>query len=270
MFDKYKTEFQAELKGIKEAGTWKAERVIESPQSAAIQVGGREVINFCANNYLGLADNQEIIAASHKALDERGFGMASVRFICGTQDLHKQLEVVISKFMGTDDTILYSSCFDANGGLFEALLGPEPEELVRGREIFASGKLVVEREEALDRGRRLLVARVSVRVELHCQKPEGLLDLHPIGTFWHTKDLAGQRFEMCMLLEFILPWMDHLVISMPANARIMLCPNATVSQHHALRCNCSSTSRAATPTQPAQSRRLSLRISWHRSAPASF
>jgi glycine C-acetyltransferase len=122
MFDKYKSEFQAELKGIKEAGTWKAERVIESPQSAAIKVGGSEVINFCANNYLGLADNKEIIAASKKALDERGFGMASVRFICGTQDLHKQLEAVISKFNGTEDTILYSSCFDANGGLFEIVL----------------------------------------------------------------------------------------------------------------------------------------------------
>jgi glycine C-acetyltransferase len=122
MFDKYKGEFQAELKGIKEAGTWKAERVIESPQSAAIKVGGGEVINFCANNYLGLADNKEIIAASKKALDERGFGMASVRFICGTQDLHKELEAVISKFNGTEDTILYSSCFDANGGLFEIVL----------------------------------------------------------------------------------------------------------------------------------------------------
>jgi glycine C-acetyltransferase len=122
MFDKYKGEFQAELKGIKEAGTWKAERVIESPQSAAIKVGGGEVINFCANNYLGLADNKEIIAAAAKALEERGFGMASVRFICGTQDLHKQLEAVISKFNGTEDTILYSSCFDANGGLFEIVL----------------------------------------------------------------------------------------------------------------------------------------------------
>ncbi len=123
MFDKYKNEFQAELKGIKEAGTWKAERVIESSQSAAIKVGGGEVINFCANNYLGLADNPEIIAAATKALEERGFGMASVRFICGTQDLHKELERTISRFNGTDDTILYSSCFDANGGLFETILG---------------------------------------------------------------------------------------------------------------------------------------------------
>ncbi len=125
MFDKYKSEIQAELDAIKEAGTWKAERIIESPQSAAITVGGEEVINFCANNYLGLADNQEIIDATKKALDERGFGMASVRFICGTGDLHKKLEDSISKFNGTEDTILYSSCFDANTGLFEILLTKE-------------------------------------------------------------------------------------------------------------------------------------------------
>lgn len=125
MFNKYKSEIQAELDAIKEAGTWKAERIIESPQSAAITVGGKEVINFCANNYLGLADNQEIIDAAKKALDERGFGMASVRFICGTGDLHKELENSISKFNGTEDTILYSSCFDANTGLFEILLTKE-------------------------------------------------------------------------------------------------------------------------------------------------
>ncbi len=125
MFDNYRQEIQKELADIKEAGTYKVERVIESPQSAAIKVPQGEVINFCANNYLGLADNKEIIAAAKKALDERGFGMASVRFICGTQDLHKQLEDVISKFNGTEDTILYSSCFDANAGLFEILLTKE-------------------------------------------------------------------------------------------------------------------------------------------------
>jgi glycine C-acetyltransferase len=125
MFDKYRAEYQSELEGIKEAGTWKAERVIESPQSATIKVPQGEVINMCANNYLGLADNPELIDAAKAALDERGFGMASVRFICGTGDLHKQLEKTISKFYGTDDTILYSSCFDANTGLFETLLTKE-------------------------------------------------------------------------------------------------------------------------------------------------
>lgn len=115
-----------ELGGIKDAGTYKEERVIHSPQRADIQLkDGTEVINFCANNYLGLSDNKEIIKAAQQALEKRGFGLSSVRFICGTQDLHKELEAKISTFLETDDTILYSSCFDANGGLFETLLTAE-------------------------------------------------------------------------------------------------------------------------------------------------
>ena len=125
MFDSFRAGFQEELDAIREAGTYKEERVISSPQSAAIHVPQGEVINFCANNYLGLADNPEIVDRAKRALDERGFGMASVRFICGTQDLHKELEETISTFNGTDDTILYSSCFDANAGLFETILGPD-------------------------------------------------------------------------------------------------------------------------------------------------
>ena len=125
MFDSFREGFREELDAIREAGTYKEERVISSPQSAAIDVPQGEVLNFCANNYLGLADNPEIIARAKRALDERGFGMASVRFICGTQDLHKELEETISAFNGTDDTILYSSCFDANAGLFETILGPD-------------------------------------------------------------------------------------------------------------------------------------------------
>jgi len=125
VFSVFKAGFRDELDAIRDAGTYKEERIISSPQSAAIQVPQGEVINFCANNYLGLADNPDIIAASHRALDDRGFGMASVRFICGTQDLHKELEGAISVFNGTDDTILYSSCFDANAGLFETILGAE-------------------------------------------------------------------------------------------------------------------------------------------------
>jgi glycine C-acetyltransferase len=117
---------QQTLDEIREAGLYKTERVITTPQSVEIRVqDGREVLNFCANNYLGLADNAEVIAAAHRALDDHGFGLASVRFICGTQDLHKELERTISGFFGTDDTILYTSCFDANGGLFETILGPE-------------------------------------------------------------------------------------------------------------------------------------------------
>ena len=118
--------YQDTLEEIREAGLFKNERVITTPQRVEIKVqDGSEVLNFCANNYLGLADNSEVIAAAHKALDDHGFGLASVRFICGTQDLHKQLEQTISDFFGTDDTILYTSCFDANGGLFETILGPE-------------------------------------------------------------------------------------------------------------------------------------------------
>jgi glycine C-acetyltransferase len=116
----------AELDSIREQGLYKTERVITTPQSAAIKTDdGREVLNFCANNYLGLADHPDIIKAAKDALDTHGFGLASVRFICGTQDLHKQLEATISKFFGTQDTILYTSCFDANGGLFETILGEQ-------------------------------------------------------------------------------------------------------------------------------------------------
>ncbi|KRG73653.1 2-amino-3-ketobutyrate CoA ligase [Stenotrophomonas ginsengisoli] len=116
--------YAQELDAIREQGLFKAERIITSPQSAQITLeDGRTVLNFCANNYLGLADHPDLIAAAKDALDSHGFGMASVRFICGTQDLHKQLEAQIAQFFGKDDTILYAACFDANGGLFEPLLG---------------------------------------------------------------------------------------------------------------------------------------------------
>ncbi len=118
--------YAAELESIRAQGLFKSERIITSPQSAEIELeDGRKVLNFCANNYLGLADHPEIIAAAKQALDTHGFGMASVRFICGTQDLHKQLEKTIADFFGTEDTILYAACFDANGGLFEPLLGEQ-------------------------------------------------------------------------------------------------------------------------------------------------
>lgn len=114
------------LDEIRDAGLYKSERIITSPQNVEISVkGGEDVLNFCANNYLGLADNRDVIDAAHAALDRYGFGLASVRFICGTQELHKQLEQTISTFFGSEDTILYTSCFDANGGLFETILGPE-------------------------------------------------------------------------------------------------------------------------------------------------
>jgi glycine C-acetyltransferase len=115
----------SELDEIRSAGLFKAERVIGSPQQANVKVGSGEVLNLCANNYLGLADHPALIAAAQDGLDRWGFGMASVRFICGTQEIHKELEARLSAFLGTEDTILYGSCFDANGGLFETLLKPE-------------------------------------------------------------------------------------------------------------------------------------------------
>lgn len=126
MFTTVSQEIRAELDRISADGLFKAERVIVSPQRASIRVqDGAEVLNLCANNYLGLADDPRIIAAAKEALDRWGYGLASVRFICGTQDVHKQLEHRISEFLGTEDTTLYSSCFDANGGLFETILGEQ-------------------------------------------------------------------------------------------------------------------------------------------------
>jgi glycine C-acetyltransferase len=114
-----------ELAGIRAAGLYKEERILQGPQGSRIQVDGRGVLNFCANNYLGLSSHPELIRAAHEALDRWGYGLSSVRFICGTQSLHKDLEAAVSRFFGSDDTILYTSCFDANGGLFETLLGAE-------------------------------------------------------------------------------------------------------------------------------------------------
>lgn len=125
MFGKMKEHLQRELESIKEAGLYKEERIILTPQGAAIKVPQGEVLNFCANNYLGLGNHPELIRAAKEALDRWGYGMSSVRFICGTQAIHKELEQAISRFLGTEETILYTSCFDANGGLFETLLGPE-------------------------------------------------------------------------------------------------------------------------------------------------
>jgi glycine C-acetyltransferase len=126
MFGKIKTHLANELKAIEEAGLYKRERIITSPQDAAIRLAdGKEVLNFCANNYLGLSSHPALINAAREALDTRGYGMSSVRFICGTTDLHKKLEEKIAMFFGTEDTILYAACFDANGGVFEPLLSEE-------------------------------------------------------------------------------------------------------------------------------------------------
>ena len=119
------THIQQQIDDVKNEGLYKAERIITSQQFSDVTVAGQQVLNFCANNYLGLANSKELIQAAQQGLDSHGFGVASVRFICGTQDIHKQLEATISEFLGTEDTILYSSCFDANGGLFETILGAE-------------------------------------------------------------------------------------------------------------------------------------------------
>src|SRR5687768_12151889 len=125
MYGKVKEHIQQTLNDIREAGLYKSERIIETPQEARIEVNGREVLNMCANNYLGLSDHPEIVKAAHEGLDKWGYGLSSVRFICGTQEIHKELEAKISQFLGTEDTILYTSCFDANGGLFETILSEE-------------------------------------------------------------------------------------------------------------------------------------------------
>lgn len=126
MYDTLKPKLEHELKEIEAAGLYKRERIITSPQAAEITIeGGKKVLNFCANNYLGLSSHPKVIEAAKNAIDSHGFGMSSVRFICGTQDIHKQLEDKISEFLGTEDTILYAAAFDANGGVFEPLFGPE-------------------------------------------------------------------------------------------------------------------------------------------------
>ena len=125
MYGKIQNQIENTINEIREAGLYKSERVIESPQDARIEVADREVLNLCANNYLGLSDHPAIVEAAHKALDEWGYGLSSVRFICGTQTIHKELEQKISEFLGMEDTILYTSCFDANGGLFETILSEE-------------------------------------------------------------------------------------------------------------------------------------------------
>lgn len=125
MNQKWVNRIGAELEAIKEAGLYKQERIISSEQAAHIVANGKNVLNFCANNYLGLSSHPKTIEAAHKAIDQRGYGLSSVRFICGTQDIHKELEAKISAFLGTEDTILYCAAFDANGGLFEPLLGEE-------------------------------------------------------------------------------------------------------------------------------------------------
>jgi glycine C-acetyltransferase len=174
MFDQARGYYSSLLEQIESAGLWKSERLLESPQGARIAVQSREVLNFCANNYLGLSSEPEILKAAHQGLDARGFGLSSVRFICGTQDIHKELEAKISRFLSTDDTILYGSCFDANGGLFETLLAEEDAvisdalnhaSIIDGIRLCKAKRLRYQNGDLEDLERRLVEAR-SARLRL--------------------------------------------------------------------------------------------------------
>jgi glycine C-acetyltransferase len=168
MYDQVKRRLEAELEEIASAGLWKGERIIEGPQGARVPVAGREVLNFCANNYLGLAGDPALVRAAQQALDRWGFGCASVRFICGTQAIHKTLEAAIARFLGAEDAILYTSCFDANGGLFETLLGEEDAvvsdalnhaSIIDGIRLCRARRLRYEHADMADLERRLAGAQ---------------------------------------------------------------------------------------------------------------
>ncbi len=150
MFDEIRESFQQTLTEIEEAGLYKHERVLTSRQGANIEVQAGEVLNFCANNYLGLSSDPQILEAAHSGLDERGFGLSSVRFICGTQDIHKELEKNVARFLGTEDTILYSSCYDANGGLFETLLSKEDAVISDGIRLCKAQRLRYQNRDMKD------------------------------------------------------------------------------------------------------------------------
>ena len=206
MFDQAQDHYNKLLADIRSAGLSKDERIIESPQGAHVRVAGKAVLNFCANNYLGLSSHPKIIEAAHKALDERGFGMSSVRFICGTQDLHKMLERNISKFLGTDDTILYSSCFDANGGLFETLLGAEDAvisdalnhaSIIDGIRLCKARRLRYEHDDLDDLERKL---RESHDVRLRMIATDGVFSMDgDIARLDHICDLADKYQAMVMV-----------------------------------------------------------------------
>jgi glycine C-acetyltransferase len=170
MFNQARDHYRSLLAQIESAGLWKSERILESKQGARIEVQSREVLNFCANNYLGLSSEPEILKAAHAGLDSRGFGLSSVRFICGTQDIHKELEAKISRFLATEDTILYGSCFDANAGLFETLLTEEDAvisdalnhaSIIDGIRLCKAKRLRYQNGDLEDLERQLVEARSS-------------------------------------------------------------------------------------------------------------
>ena len=168
--DTISAQLEAELEAIRAAGLYKEERVLDSPQGAEIQVGGRTVLNFCANNYLGLSSHPRVLEAAHRGLDQWGYGLSSVRFICGTQRVHKELEAALARFFHTDDTILYAACFDANGGIFEPLLGEEDAivsdslnhaSIIDGVRLCKAKRLRYEHASLADLEAKLLEARAG-------------------------------------------------------------------------------------------------------------
>ena len=206
MFDQAQDHYNKLLTDIRSAGLSKDERIIESPQGAHVRVAGRGVLNFCANNYLGLSSHPKIIEAAHQALDVRGFGVSSVRFICGTQDLHKRLERNISEFLGTEDTILYSSCFDANGGLFETLLGAEDAvisdalnhaSIIDGIRLCKARRLRYEHDDLDDLERKL---KESQDVRLRMIATDGVFSMDgDIARLDRICDLADKYHAMVMV-----------------------------------------------------------------------
>jgi glycine C-acetyltransferase len=199
--DRTRKRIDEALAAIRADGVFKEERSIESAQGAEITVGGKRVLNFCANNYLGLSSHPELVAAAHRALDERGYGMSSVRFICGTQDRHRTLETRLSAFLGTEDTILYTSCFDANGGVFETLLGPE-DAILADRLNHAS---IIDgvRLAKVPKERRLVYAHADMKdLEAKLVEAKGARDRLIVtdGVFSMDGDYAPLR-EICDLAE---------------------------------------------------------------------
>src|SRR5579859_3348496 len=206
MFDHAAEVYEKSLAEIRAAGLSKDERIIQSPQGSHIEVGGREVLNFCANNYLGLSSHPKVIEAAHKSLDQRGYGLSSVRFICGTQDQHKDLERKVSQFLGMEDTILYGSCFDANGGLFETLLGPEDAiisdalnhaSIIDGIRLCKARRLRYEHDDLNDLEQKL---KESQDARLRMIATDGVFSMDgDIARLDRICDLAGRHQAMVMV-----------------------------------------------------------------------
>ncbi|MGH9320607.1 MAG: glycine C-acetyltransferase [Vicinamibacteria bacterium] len=207
MFKQARQHYQSVLEEIEEAGLYKSERIIRSPQGARIEGPSGEVLNFCANNYLGLSSAPEIVKAAHEGLDARGFGLSSVRFICGTQDIHKELEERISRFLGTEDTILYSSCFDANGGLFETLLTDEDAvvsdalnhaSIIDGIRLSKARRFRYQNRDMTDLERQLDQARSS---RLKLIATDGVFSMD--GTYAPLKEICdlAERYQAMVMVD---------------------------------------------------------------------